>query len=301
MRVYFLSSRPCALKINGVYLGVTDGFERYCELSSRDGALCEFVPLSGRHAPISFLFDDELLHTPPRGACVCLLPQGAAIYAYDFLPFFSPLMLIAHKKCPAGDVTVFSQGGVQAQISHESEEKSIALSEDFSDCEILDGEKILVFAGRLALLAMADGEIFFHGKVKDFSFDGKELHAETPLYDLCARTLSCVWSYDEENKKIALRSCRCAQGKELPEKFLLCELLQELRFGAEISGFLSPALAGAEKNLREYFGNYVKAIPLPGAECGAGIVCRKREGIYEMKYFAAEVKNGRIENIKRIY
>jgi hypothetical protein len=52
MKVYFLSSQPCILTLNGAYFGTTDTFERFLELSPKDNLFVEFTPENG--LPIRF-------------------------------------------------------------------------------------------------------------------------------------------------------------------------------------------------------------------------------------------------------
>ena len=44
MTVYFLSYLPAVLKLNGMYIGTVDGFERHIELDLNDRVFAEFIP-----------------------------------------------------------------------------------------------------------------------------------------------------------------------------------------------------------------------------------------------------------------
>ena len=44
MRVYFLSERPAALKLNGAYMGLIDSFEKFVEMGEGQKLLAEAVP-----------------------------------------------------------------------------------------------------------------------------------------------------------------------------------------------------------------------------------------------------------------
>ena len=44
MRVYFLSERPAALKLNGAYMGLIDSFEKFVEIGEGQKLLAEAVP-----------------------------------------------------------------------------------------------------------------------------------------------------------------------------------------------------------------------------------------------------------------
>ena len=55
MKVYFLSQKPSALTLNGVYLGMIDGFERSVELNPDDKILAEIAPAG--FVPLRFVID----------------------------------------------------------------------------------------------------------------------------------------------------------------------------------------------------------------------------------------------------
>jgi hypothetical protein len=82
MKVYFLSSTPCALRVNNLFFGTTNLFERFAELSLKDGLFIEFVP-EGRQA-ISFFLTEQIRFTPPKGCEVYLLKDGLAIYCINY-------------------------------------------------------------------------------------------------------------------------------------------------------------------------------------------------------------------------
>ena len=84
MKIYFLSSRPCALTVGGAYFGVTDTFERFAELSLKDNLYAQFSPQGA--LPIGVFLTEKLRTEPPENCEVYLLKDGAAIYAKDFPP-----------------------------------------------------------------------------------------------------------------------------------------------------------------------------------------------------------------------
>lgn len=280
-----------------------DGFERFCELSPRDAALCELQPLQSGYAPVVFLFNDELLHCPPRGAGVCLLPEGAAIYAHTFCSLSPAMSLIAQKKCPAGEITVFSQGMPQALFCNGQGERIIFLNENFNECTVRGGKNILLLAGKNELCVLDRRREFFRGKATDWIFDedSEELRADVPLKDFCGRTAHCVWRCPSGTDEAALTACDVDGGRLPPPQYILCVLLQDLLLGLGAGGLLAPDLAGDLRNLKSYFGDYVKVIPAPQYPFGAGIVSLRQRDVYEVKYFSSEVTDGKITNIKRTY
>ena len=114
MRIYFLSSRPCALKVGGVFFGAVDSFERFAEINLSDRLFIEFIPENA--LPVSFFLTENIRFEPPQRCEVYLLRNAIAIYARDFPPSdftLRPITQIADENCLA---TVFCQGGVHLSI-----------------------------------------------------------------------------------------------------------------------------------------------------------------------------------------
>ena len=110
MKIYFLSSRPCALTLNDAYFGLTDRFERFAEISLKDNVFVRFSPENAQ--PIGFFLNESVRHTPPVGCEVYLLPNALAIYAHDFPPHDLTLKIVTHLKkqprCKCAKVTDIS-------------------------------------------------------------------------------------------------------------------------------------------------------------------------------------------------
>ena len=74
MRVYFLSYKPAILKLNGLYVGGIDLFERHIELEIADSVLAEIVPGENLQ-PVNFFINEQLLFCPPEFMDVYLYPR----------------------------------------------------------------------------------------------------------------------------------------------------------------------------------------------------------------------------------
>ena len=64
MRFYFLSVKPAILKLNGLYVGGVDLFERHVEIDLQDNVLAEIVPGENLQ-PVNFFINERLLTNPP--------------------------------------------------------------------------------------------------------------------------------------------------------------------------------------------------------------------------------------------
>ena len=76
MKIYFLSSRPCALFLDGEFAGRTDLFERFADINPKDNAFVRFVPEGA--LPVSFFLTERLRFSPPDGCEVYILRDGIA-------------------------------------------------------------------------------------------------------------------------------------------------------------------------------------------------------------------------------
>ncbi len=298
MRIYFLSNRPCALKVNGVFLGFTDGVERFLELSPKDSPFCEFIPLDGNFLPVVFLLNEKIAASPPTGVRVYLLENGLAIYADKFACADGALRVIEQKNLSFGSLTLFTQGLPQILIEREQASQVIPLNERFFESKIYEFPTAIIVAGKNAVCAIdGEGTPFFTGETAFWNYDGyaDELRLTAPLNDLCARTAEEVWSCNPPLLKSRVLSAR----KALPENFILSVFLQDVLLNAEAEELLSEELRPALADLKAFLGEYKGVTVTPHSPFAAGVVCPKGERVYEVKYFSAEVENGKICNIKK--
>jgi hypothetical protein len=285
MRVYFLSSRPCALKINGEYLGETDGFERYVNLFPRERPFVEWIP-RGDALPISFFLTEDILFAPPRGIALYHAQNFLVVYAKDFR-FYAPLTLLA----ATPSVTVFSQG--IPQVLHRNE--VVTLSDPFSSCKISEYGNVVLLEGVGALCALFNASVVFNGEAEEWRFDPErqELTVTFPVRDFCGGRATCVWVF-AEGRATLLRAEKTKAEWSAP---VLCRFLQDLLLQRE-SGLLSAELASSLPRLKEYLGDYSAVFPAY-SETTALVACPMRERVFSLKCFSAELAEGKISNIRR--
>ena len=197
MQIFFLSSTPCALKINGVFLGFTDGFERYVELAPQDNPLCEFIPLNGKLLPLAFTLNGQINHTMPEGIELYRLSNGLGVYAKRFASAPTSLQLLCRQALPFGQATVFLHGEAQALIEREQDADVIPLG-------AWDGESALYPFAHFVLIKAKDvfcavherQGVFFQGRIQSWEYDEENdlLTLCAPLGDFNGRTASYVFS-----------------------------------------------------------------------------------------------------------
>ncbi len=309
MRVYFLSARRCALRINGAFAGYADGFPRFLDLSPRDLPFCEFLPVDSAFCPLRFVFTEEIAFRPPAGLSLCFLPDGVALYADKFLCADAAFRLLARREVAGGTMTVFSQSGVHYLWERTGEAKTGDLGEAFRGCGIAGCGGCVLLQGEGALCAIGgDGTPFFRGAAEQVVFDrsdgeeaGGTLRVVAPAGDFRGRKTALTFRC--ENGRADLQERTRSDAKPLPERFALCALLQALQQNEdeEAAKLLSGDLLADLPALKDYFGAYTAVFPLPFTPFAAGMLRQKRPNVYEMKGYAAEMKEGRIQNIRRTF
>ena len=299
MQIFFLSSTPCAFKINGVFLGFTDGFERYVELAPQDNPLCEFIPLNGKLLPLAFTLNGQINHTMPEGIELYRLPDGLGVYAKRFASVPTALGLLTKQALPFGQVTVFLHGEAQALIERGGKSDVIPLGTWDKESALFPFAHFLLIEAKEIFYAVHEREgVFFQGRIQHWEYDENDglLTVCAPLGDFGGRTAKYVFSC---NPLPELKQKIISPAPPLPEQFMLCELLQNLALGLDVDGLLDGALADGLEELRGYFGKYQRVIPCAKYPFGAGMVCAKGEGVFQVKEYCAEVENGKIVNVVR--
>jgi len=83
VRVYFLSYKPAILKLNGLYVGGIDTFERHIEIDLSDSVLAEIVPGENLQ-PVNFFINEKLLFEPPAFMDVYLMDGETLIFIKEY-------------------------------------------------------------------------------------------------------------------------------------------------------------------------------------------------------------------------
>ena len=115
MKVYFVSRKPAALKLNGEFAGALDAFERSVNIDLRDKMFAEVCPAGG--LPASFFIDENLLSSPPECMDVYLLGGGEALISLrSFKSADMRLKIIFQTRFCDNLVTIFSQGEIYLSV-----------------------------------------------------------------------------------------------------------------------------------------------------------------------------------------
>lgn len=304
MKIYFLSSRPCALTVNGAYFGLTDRFERFAELSLKDGLYVSFMPENAQ--PLGFFLTENVRFQPPNGFEVYLLKDGIAVYARDFPPSDFILKTIAQARFDDLLCTLYSQGEPQISVQSSDGFFNAPLPPVFAENAVISTHQGLLFIHaptHLAVYTRKAERVFFE-EVLSFHVENGELVATMPLSDLFARTAECRYALSETacvRKSLSLRQTRTLRGEtdeeKIAEELLPYAFFESVLIGAEYQSMLSDELAQKADGLREFLGDYV-AVTLTNDPCVCGLVRKKAERLFELSYFTVTLERGKISDIK---
>ena len=196
MKIYFLSSQPCELTLNGIFFGITDRFERFVNVDLSDRIYASFSPQGA--LPVGVFLDDNLVHAPPEGVEIYLLQDAVAVYVKDFPPADCTLLPITQSRFDDTLVTVFKQGAVHLSIERGKELFISTLPPSFSNPTLSMHANFLFVEGENTLAVYTkDGKRIFFEQILSFFVEGTTLNATLPLSDRLNRVAECVWELEE--------------------------------------------------------------------------------------------------------
>lgn len=283
-----MAETTCALTVNGVYLGIVDGFERTCELQSADRVFCELKPCD--RLPVSFFFDEDFLLAPPPQIKLYYTERGVAIYAENFSYADQTLRVIWQKRFGNALLTLCTQGKLQLNLQCGGELHLLELPDALSDCQVspLGDDFLLEGDGAFARISR-EGKLllFSEGKVLE---RGEHLRAEVPFRDSAQHTAVCAWEGDK------LVECTVRTASEPQADTFAIAFFESILIGADPLPFLHETLSEKADSLREFLGDF-RSVVLTEARDRVGLVYKRKERIYDLRYFRIELCDGKIKNI----
>lgn len=295
MKIYFLSSIPCALTINGAYFGVSDLFDRHAELSLKDNVFVQFTPENA--LPLGFFLTENIRFSPPEGCEVYLLSGALAIYARDFPQKSSPLEIIAQARFEKTLLTVFKQGLLQLSLETEKNFFISTLPPSFLECT-LEKHGDLYFLRSPSQLAIFDenGKQLFLENVERYTVEQGRLSAKLPLSDSLKRYADCAWELLGGELKLLSFTLQQSSLTNGSEELLPYAFFESVLLGADYAQMLCPELQADAEKLKEYLGEYESVI-FTQTPNRLGLVHKKAERLYEVKYFSVSVERGKITDV----
>ncbi len=297
MKIYFLSSQPCLLTLNGAYFGRTDLFERFVELSPKDNVYAKFSPQGA--GDIGFFINESLRFSPPDGCDVYLLKDGVAVYANRFPPTDFSLRVITQARLNDTLVTVYQQGEIQVSVESAYGLFNATLPHGFFACKVIPFENLIVLEGENTVAIFNEkGEQLLCENVLSYEIHEDVFSAVLPLSDRLNRTAECAWKY--ENSCLSQIQFTLRQSGTNPQdtqaELLPYAFFESVLIGADFAPFLSEELQKKSDFLKDFLGDFISVIVTDTPNV-CGLVYRKAERLFDVRYFTATVENGKIADI----
>ena len=304
MKIYFLSSRPCALTLNDAYFGLTDRFERFAEISLKDNVFVRFSPENAQ--PIGFFLNESVRQTPPKGCEIYLLENAMAIYARDFPPSDLTLKILRQHRFQKNVATLFYQGDLQLSLQTENGFFISTLPPTFENSELIfESQLLLLKAPNMLAVYTLFGERVLLENTLSCSIEASKLQATLPLSDSLGRVANCEWEMSEQGltrTKCTLSQARTLNGEKdietIQTELLPFAFFESILLGANYLSFLSDDLASQAEKLKGYLGNFC-AVTLTDRPNVCGLVYKKAERLFEIENYTLSIENGKITDIRK--
>ena len=286
MKVYFLSDRPSALTLNGVYLGLIDGFERSVQLDPNDRIFAEISPPSC--IPLRFCIDQDFLFAPPPHINLYYSDGDVAVYAYGFAQEDQTLKVLLEERLGAARFTLYRQGEMYLRYEN-GKTHIIPLNDAFETCRLaeirdgylLTGSGAFLLLGRNGqVLAQSEGEVLQQSE---------PLTVEIPFHDAMGHTVVSEW----KNGQLVTTSVR---AKRTPtEATYALALLESVKIGVDPAPYLHEKIRHKADALKEFLGDYHSVVLSDPQRIG--LVYERRERVFDVRYFTITLEDGKISNI----
>ena len=312
MRVYFTSSVPCALKLNGIFLGVCDDREKFTDITPEEEIFAEFVPADGGLLSANCILNKSFFQSPPDFCDLYLYDCGAHIHIREFSEKPGNLNVIDQKRINGVLVTPFHNGGIHLSLESEKDFFTEQLPPQARYAEIssltLNGRNLI----SLVIPEEADSILLIYDKTRPLfknrvsKFEIKDtLCADFAFRDTAGHIAHSEWKLGEEG--FTLDSYTVQETNQVnheDERLIPYLFFEALLVHGDFIRYLSPELAERKDELHDYLGKFTGVCIPPsvfylahGNINAVGLICPKSENIFEIRFFSATIENGKITNI----
>lgn len=301
MRVYFLSAEPAILKLDGHYAGTIDMFERFTEIDESTGVFAEIAPYSCR-GTLNFFIDDKFFRSPHDFCKTYFSTDERAVLIESYPPRGNEIEIIAQERAAGTLITVFRFGGVYAAAECGGSTIN-KLSEKFAEAEITEvnigGCGYAAVRGKNSVMLFRGKNVVFFGGCEKFEC-GENFVVHEKL-KCCTRAVK-ISTYTFNGDNFALESCSVKHGREPSPEETSAAFFESILNG-ESEKYLSEELKNKGSALKNYLGEFTDvALPTEATiskygDDAVGLVYPRGGGLFEVKYFIAEQKDGKVTNI----
>ena len=287
MKVYFLSDRLSALTLNGVYLGMIDGFERSVELDPNDKIYAQIAPAGC--IPLRFCIDQDFLFAPPPHIRLYYSGSDVAVYASGFLHEDQSLKVLSEEQLGGTHFTLYRQGEVYLRYEH-GRTHVIQLDDRFEKCDIREINDGYLLTGEGAFLLLGRGGNVLVRSEGEVVEAGETLKAEIPLHDSMGHSVVSEWRGGE------LVSSSIRAKRAPTEATYALALFESVNLGVDPAPYLHEKICHKADSLKEFLGDYLSVV-LTDSPQRVGLVYERKERVFDIRYFTVTLEDGKISNI----
>ena len=272
--------------MNGIYLGMIDGFERSVEIP--DDNIYAEIAASGYH-PLRFCINQDFLFSPPPHINLYYTENAVALYAFGFQREDQTLTVLSQEQLGGTLFTLYRQGEVYLRYEN-GKTHLIPLDDRFEKCkikEIKDGY-LLTGAGAFLLLRR-NGTVLVRSEGEVIEA-GDNLKAEIPFHDMMGHTVVSEWRGGE------LVSSSVRAKRTPTETTYALALFECVNIGVDPSPYLHEKIRDKADSLKEFLGDYRSVVPTDSPE-KVGLVYERKERVFDVRYFYITLEDGKIANI----
>ncbi|MBQ8197386.1 MAG: hypothetical protein IJZ73_04940 [Clostridia bacterium] len=316
MNLFFSSSYPAVLKVNGLYIcTLNDGVFNYsCDnFNINKPPFIEICPLAPCENYICFFPDSSYINNPSSSVVVADLKGG---YHFKFNKSYSggEFAVINQTRLSDGLVTVFNENGKKISIETPYDFYIENLYFDFTLVnfyrpEYYNGKLLFIeFCGDnkcVAVYNLCDKiRPIFMRQVADFSIDDGFITTENYL-DIAKHSVQTTWQFDGENFTVKDKVVSCDKDFNrinFCDKVIPYAFLESYLVGGEYKDYLCESIKENTTALSSYLGDFIGVMPPPPFRDinDVGVIYPVKKNYYQVSYFKFSVENGLILNLKKL-
>ena len=300
-----MSEKTAGLLLDGAYVGIIDGFERFVDADAGVKIIAQAVP-SGDYLPLQFLIDDGFFADPPDFTDVYLIDDGAVIYLNGYAPREQTLRVIAQTDFAGGRYTLFENGG-KVYLNREREKCSLwELPAEFKGGKLSEervcGYPVLAVVGNGCLCILSEeGEMVFMNPAESWSA-GDKLTVTVNFATCAGHKAECTYLYD--GQKMTLERSLTREYAPTNGDIIQFAFFESVLTHGDFKQFLCEELQESADAMYAFLGEFTEVvIPTraffdkhPDARC-AGLVYPVKKHLFKVRYFAVDVEGGKITNV----
>lgn len=310
MRIYFISSITAGLKIDGVYAGIIDSFERFFQADEDANLLCEVIP-DGNAQPLNFFINRDFFTRPPDFADVYLAGGDAVISLSRYKSKEDGISVVTQTRFAGGLATLIINGGMPCLIFEGKTTESYKLSRECASAKLtqgaIGGHPVLLVEGENCLTILSEsGKRVFYNPVESWE-TGQRLTITVPFSTCAGCKAHCEFAYDGNEMKLV--SSRTEETRKPDESVIHFAFFESVLTRADCTKYLCDELKLRANDLTFFLGEFVD-VSIPPEKfylshpeirsperLAAGLIYPLAHNLFKIKYYAVEMKDGLIENI----